>query len=716
MKLKLKRELKNSLILSAIFNILLISGLACIIQISFAEDTFDLSDYDAESNILGFIPYADSGLKHMFINQYPMRELIANYEGVKDPYKAKTRILFKIGEWDLKENLTKRQEFTYGDQKLIISTYYLETDLIAWTDLDYDDVFTDGSNNYKYEVENDFKWLEVNQRHNYGWDPFHLNSLTRISIWNDELYRIVKKYGKNEILDWDFIYYSTHKTSLYNQYPNLGGLQELAKKESCWKKEYYEKYLRWNQLNLPGYDGNVRNWANDRIKDFKISGDLYFEVNVKESLISKLNFPEEVKGENGDFELNKVIFCIDDCLTLGANEPGSRTGLTDLQELYDKNKKYSDHSAEGNFLATNPQTEGEEVKDNCIMDTLKDYIDNDKALDEVPDDNLGDGYDITGVVDEVAKWNWEEQQYIVGSEAELPGTATLSPYIWADDENNKTKVSEQDLKNLKPLDKVEATENFMNMKFKDRHYAIFKSKIEFAPKLIIDYAKLNVRQVKLNLYLDLWGNPCSDHSITTHRMVEHVPYGANVHNMGLRQTLRLKFLTLSTYDYIPHQAEDKGEVAPGFPMDDTEKQWPETVDDGGEVAFTKWTETYNPLDAFLGFLMNLGKMLFNDFWWLIIPLIIGIAAIGGWLIIKIIRGFFPKGGLKKTAKKMDKLMQQQMELQRLKNLNQRNKKGVIAHIEGVKAMKYSRAILIVNTGFSVFVVFFGLYLIFGLAA
>lgn len=716
MRIRIRRELKNMLLLAIIFNSMMLAGVSSMVQVVYAKDeTFDLTDYDAESNILGFIPYADSGLDTVFVNKYPMKELIANYEGSQDIYDAKTRVLFKIGEWYLNDELTDKEEYTYQDTKLIKTTYYLETDLIAWTDLDYDDVFTDGTSNWEYELQDDFQWLEINKRLNFGWSPVDLNVMdirgARISIWDDDLRDIVEKEGNDEIQGWTGGLLGDYPKKYYERYPYLEGLQELASEKSNWKEDNYEKYLEWNYLHLPGgFDGNVRNWANDRWKDFSIVGDVFFEVNLKESFWSQIEFPEEVEGEDGDFTLDRVALSIDDCFTLSPEEEGSRTSLDDLQDLYDENEQYSEHTAEGNYLATDPETEGHEIEGTNILDLLHDYVDKEEALDEIPEDHVGDGYDISGVIKEAAKWDWEEQQYTMTAQAELPGTATLTPHIW-EGEEPPSEVTESDLRSLKPLDKMEASQEFMGMNIKDRDYAVFKAKIEFGPELIVDFAQLDIRRVQINMKADLWGNAVVDHSITDKKLLDHVPFGANVHNQGLRQTLRLKFIALSSYDYVPHQAEMGGEVAPGFPLDDTEKEWPDSVDTAGDLAFTAWTETENPFDAFLGFLMALGEMLFGDFWWIIIIVIIALLAIGIWLIIKVIRGFFPKGGVKKTTKKLDALMDQQFELERMKSLNERQKKSTIAHIEGIKAMTYSRIILGVNITVSVIFMLTGLYVL-----
>ena len=194
-KIRLSRELKNFFLLSIITSLIFLSSLASIIVLGTGNEGFDVTSYDAESNILAFVPYADSGLDAFVINKYPKRDLIASYDGSENIYYSSSRANFKIGEWKYLgcDNDSKLEYSLNNDTKLIRSEFWFETDVIAWTDLDYEDIFSDGSG--QVETNKQYRWLHIEKQHSYGWGA--LNSITRISAWDHDLYNIYLKVGRN---------------------------------------------------------------------------------------------------------------------------------------------------------------------------------------------------------------------------------------------------------------------------------------------------------------------------------------------------------------------------------------------------------------------------------------------------------------------------------------------------------------------------------------
>ena len=151
---------------------ILFSALLSVKVIATEQDVFDLTEYDAESKILGFIPYADSGLSTIAINPIPRKELMVSYDGTINPYDSSARVNFKIGEWRfLGGNNESSEEFIVDDDTILIkSEFWFETDVISWTDLEYEDVFWDGVS--PVEIQKQCQWLYLKTRHNYGWNPY----------------------------------------------------------------------------------------------------------------------------------------------------------------------------------------------------------------------------------------------------------------------------------------------------------------------------------------------------------------------------------------------------------------------------------------------------------------------------------------------------------------------------------------------------------------
>ena len=143
MRVKKKREKINLSWLFLIMNGFILSGIAFGVMAVAQDQSNDLTESDALSDLIAFVPYADSGLQTTSILKYPQKELIVPYDSSSNVYDSSARVNFKIGEWKyLGENNESREEFSIdSDTKLIRSEFWFETDVIAWTDLEYEDVF-----------------------------------------------------------------------------------------------------------------------------------------------------------------------------------------------------------------------------------------------------------------------------------------------------------------------------------------------------------------------------------------------------------------------------------------------------------------------------------------------------------------------------------------------------------------------------------------------
>ena len=708
------RENKNTLILCVLINLMVMASLSTVIVVAqTGGEVFDITRYDAESNILGFMPTERSGLDQISISEYPLRDLRIDYD------TGDGRVLFKIGEWELKEDLTIRDEYILEDQsKLIKSTYYLETDLIAWTDLDYNDVFTDGESGYQVEVVNDFMWLDIDKKQDWGWGTE--NSWSRATIYDNDLYSLLQSIDPNPEMGGSGVEIARRGATYLQgldifQFANspvnkagyhcYEGMKTLANTEANWNPYYFNKYLTWKEVNLPGgYDGSVRNWAENRYQDFSVQGDLYFDVNLKESLWNKLKFPDVVEVTDdgmegsGRYNLDRVVLAADTVLTLGPSEEGSRTRTQDLQEIY--NNYYSSHTAEGNWInsiriGSDGRTIGEEEQ---AITQLEDLRRPGAMQAQIPVDELGDGVNIGKVIDLSLNWFWEPHPEYEKEKSTIPQTSTLEPYIWENDEPLET-VSIDDINNLKPLNQIEKTDFSNGLKIQDRSYAVFKTYIDFGPKLVMDYANLKLQTINLDIQTIpvnlFWGETQTTPTISPHEELYEVVYSANVHNMGYAQTLRLKMIALSTYDYVPDQATGP-EVSPDFPMINTALDWPASVSDGGDTGFTQWTETTDFLDGILGWLFELGAAIFGALWWLIIPLLLGLVGVVIYMVYKLIKRI---GGGKGGKKELDELIKQQMEIQRLTELSAKSPPTQVNRIEGGPALKGTRAIVMANVAF-----------------
>jgi len=153
-------------------------------------------------------------------------------------------------------------------------------------------------------------------------------------------------------------------------------------------------------------------------------------------------------------------------------------------------------------------------------------------------------------------------------------------------------------------------------------------------------------------------------------------------------------ISLSTYEYEPIQGTAP-ESSPAFPMDDTAKDWPATVDDGGTTAFTAWEETTDWLDAFIGFFMDLFGPFFMVFMVIIIAIVGVVIFVLGGKLLQLVKG----DSTERSMKKMQEMMMKQIELQRMQNLAQQQK--TISHIgaateKGKALLKAPRLIVYTN--------------------
>jgi hypothetical protein len=654
--------------LSLLFMSFLTVGVSTIVRVAYAEDAFDITSYDAESQLIGFIPYADSGLDSIAIHKYPQKQLIVSYDGTDNPYDSTARVNFKIGEWKyLGCNRDEVEEIQLDeDTKLMKSEFWFETDLISWTDLDYMDVFSDGKSSI--ETQKEVRWFQLKKRHGWGWDPFFHNSGTRISAWNDDLLEIYKKIGSSPS---NAELYRYVKFWIWEDKPYccLEGLRQLLKDPVNYMPQHYNKYIRWNQLNFPGNPINLRDFTLKRYNDFSIKGDIFFDISLKENFWNRLSFPQtvEVKDDGtgdpiGRYDRSNVIFSIDNGMVLGQNDPNypeSRTRIVDLQEIYENNSAqyYSPHSAIGNMLATNPHNLETEITTNAVE--KMEMINNpNKRRSEIPADVIGDGQCVQGIIERSADWSWEDHDIDQGPNAHIPGTSTLQPFIW-ESETTPDIITAQDLYNLKPLDKITSQDLYFGHQLKDRSRAVLKIPISYGPHLHIDYSELKIKEISLSMANGLWWGYHKHWSVSDYKNITHVPYSANVRNIGLCQTLRIKVVALSTYEYEPYGSSEPGEISPQFPLDDSHVEWPSEVDDGGDIAFSMWEEHPDLFDAILGFIITIFGSLFNFLIFFVFALI-GIGLFVLWFITKALR----RRGGKGAIRNMEELQRLSLELQK----------------------------------------------------
>jgi len=622
--------MKNEMLLKIMVGIMLmttfliIGSIPAVLTIAQKSNAIDLTEYDAESKITAFIPFADSGLKNTKINQYPQKELIVPYDSYGTVYDSNARVYFKIGEWKfLGGDNNTREEYDLGNSsKLIKSEFWFETDLISWTDLEYEDVFSE--ENIPFEVEKQYQWLYLNKRHNFGWDPGSFNSLTRISAWNDDLYNIYMKIGSTPSDNALTSYINPWPFNIGRPYWNLYGLKQLLKNPLNYMPQHYNKYLKWNQLNFPGNPTNIRDFSLNRFNELKLSGDLFFEVDLKESFWNQLKFADliEVRDNQtsepiGEYHQNQIVYSIDSAYTIGPNDPNhpeSRTRVVDLQELYDSysNISYSPHSLEGNMLSSTNNNEPKNCTSNAL-DSISSFKDTDYITSIIPQDVIGDGKTILSIVDKTAQWSWDKYFISQGPFAQLPGSQAIEPLIW-EHEKRPITVSIQDIYDLKPLDVITLQNLYFDYNIKDRSSAVFKTHFSYGPQLEIHYATLNLQEIHLTIENGFWGGYNYYPMVTGIDDLVHVPYSANIRNIGFCQTLKLKVIVLTTYDYEPYASLNDDDISPDFPLDDTTIIWPDNVDTGGDITFTAWEEQYDLIDDILGKILEF----FNSFWWLII--------------------------------------------------------------------------------------------------
>ena len=665
---------------------ILFSALLSVKVIATEQDVFDLTEYDAESKILGFIPYADSGLSTIAINPIPRKELMVSYDGTINPYDSSARVNFKIGEWRfLGGNNESREEFIVDDDTILIkSEFWFETDVISWTDLEYEDVFWDGVS--PVEIQKQCQWLYLKTRHNYGWNPFTLNGIGRISAWNDDLYQVYSEVGDypttHQLVKWVNQLFEFHKPYYYSE-----GLQHLLKNPINYMPEHYNKYLRWNQLNFPGNPTNMHDYTLRKFNDLKINGDLYFDVNLKESFWNLLDFPEVVEVVNqstgvpiGVYNQSRIVFSIADGYTIAQgdpNHPNSRTKIVDLQELYDNSsiEGYDSNSANGNFISSTEDNQPLNASDD-VTKTLDSLKDPDALNSMIPSDALGDGSAILGIIDRTAKYSWDKNEITLGPNAVLPGTNAIEPLIWNGDIAPEI-ITETELYNLKPLDAITLQDFKFGYDLKDRSSAILKTRFEFGPKLIINFATLNLQQIHLTMENGFYGGFNDYWSVTDVSDLTHIPYSANVRNIGMCQTIKLKVITLSTYDYQPILEPSDEDVTPDFPFDDTGIDWPDEPVTGGDVNYTRWTDMHDPIDAFLGTIIDFIQSNF----WIFLILIIAFIAVALFVVIKVFKTFIG-GPSARTVKNLERMNELRMTIGNKIN-NGDTSMGGVHHVQGV---------------------------------
>jgi len=158
----------------------------------------------------------------------------------------------------------------------------------------------------------------------------------------------------------------------------------------------------------------------------------------------------------------------------------------------------------------------------------------------------------------------------------------------------------------------------------------------------------------------------------------HVPYSASVRNVGMCQTLKLKVIALTTYDYEPYGATEPGEINPEFPLDDSEIEWPDEVETGGDTEFTAWESSSDLWDAFVGWFLNYG--------WLVVIIIIAILGLVLFVVYK-----FTNMGPKTALSTMEQIQQMAMGIKNVE-LNQ----GLAGNVRHIQAENKSKATLVIS--------------------
>lgn len=705
----LGRQFRTQLILATVISMLFMSVVS-IFSVSANDNiTNDLTRYDAEANLLGFMPNIDSGLNSPpYINEYPNKMLIANYEGGTDPHSSRARVQFQIGDWKFLGRRGETDEYQLDNEtKLIKSEFWFETDIISWTELDYDDVFS--TPQLPYEIQNSFKWLEMKKLHSYGWGG--MNSMTRITAWNDDLnkiYQEVGQYPQNYQLEkWVSIWPLSGKPYRY-----MDGLKHLLKNPINYMPRYYNKYIRWNQLLFPGNPKNLRDYSLTEFNDLKVDGDLYLQVDLQRSLWDRIKFPDtvEVLDNNtgnpiGKYNKHQVHFSIDSGLLVGPNDPNhpdSRTRVVDLQDLYDNDvqNNVTPTSDIGVMLSGNNWNQPTSVETNAI-DKLDELKDPRKIRSEIPDDVIGDGVTMLKIVDKTANWRWHYKDVLQGPNARLMGTKAMEPYIW-ENEVQPDQISQTDLEAIKPLAAATTQDIFNGIPIKDRSTAIFAVPFKYGPKLEISYATLEIEKISLTVAAQLFGDYAQYLSSTGIKEMDHIPYSANVRNIGACQTIRVNVIALSTYDYEPYAATDDDLVTPDFPHDDSSVEWPDKVEDGGDINFTNYEQYPDPLDAFIGFVQDLISS-FGGFGLILIIALIGISLI---VLIPIYRAISGRG-IKSALKKLERFQRIKLANHTMNRLNPNLYDGnTIGYIEAAQKPYSTKIVAVAFTALCVFVVIF----------
>jgi len=711
MKIKRKREFNNILILWCIISSFFLASIILTTMVYGVDGSLDdLTENDAESEIIAFMPFADSGLQTLAINNYPQKELLVSYDGASNIYESQARVNFKVGEWRyIGDNNESREVFTVdNDTKLIKSEFWFETDVIAWTDLEYEDVFYDDQS--PVEIQKELQWLYFKKRYNWGVDILSLNSIFRISAWNHDLYDIYSEVG-NSPSDLDLVPWVNQWVYQGKDYWCTPGLQQLLADPIKYMPEHYNKYLKWNQLNFPGNPTNMRDFSLNKFNDLKINGDLILDVNMQESFWNSLKYQELVEVRDGGtgevigaYDNDKIVFSIDNMHLIGPgdpNHPDSRTRVVDLQELYDNlaNTTYAPNTAEGNMISSTTDNQPQNTSTD-VFEEIQDFSDPEKVRSLVPEDIIGDGSIVVGVVERTAEYSWNKNEVEQGPQATLLGTIALEPLIWGQDEIPST-ITEMDLLNLKPLDQITLQDFAFGYELNDRDNAIFKVRFEFGPKLLINYATMNFQQIHLTMANGLLGGYDHYFSVTDISDLTHVPYSANVRNIGVCQTLKLKVVGLSTYDYIPYGASGD-EVSPDFPLDDTEIVGPDEPETGGDTDFTVWEKLFDIPYTFLGFMMDL----FGEFWWLFLILFIALIAVG-FIVLKVVIKFYTGGPLKQSQNILKQLMSKGLESSKLAE-KFKEFQGRVHHIEVSEKSKISALSKVLFIAISVCEVIFGI--------
>jgi uncharacterized membrane protein len=163
------------------------------------------------------------------------------------------------------------------------------------------------------------------------------------------------------------------------------------------------------------------------------------------------------------------------------------------------------------------------------------------------------------------------------------------------------------------------------------------------------------------------------------------------------QTLKLKVIALTTYNYEPYGATEPGEINPEFPLDDSDVDWPDEVETGGDMEFTAWETSSDIWDAFIGWFLNFG--------WLFVIIII---AILGLVLIVIIK--FMSMGSKTALNTMEQIQKMAMGLKNFE-LNQ-GLAGNVRHIQSENKSKATLVISFITIVFSLVMLFVALLSLF----